>query len=135
MTVSIAIYMMKVSHCNESIYFITVIREGRRVCRERENGKRGRKECPTQINLISFASLLLLQCSPYLRATSNLRPIWLTNLMCDSSDDQLSQCVRTSNVIGYADCTDFAIAAVDCGEQRACLNQRCTHTINCTTHE
>ena len=58
----------------------------------------------------------LSTCSVILNAESNLRPIWLTQLACIASHDQLYQCVQDTNIIGYADCSGSNIAAVDCGE-------------------
>ena len=59
----------------------------------------------------------LPHCSPILDSESNLKPIWLTQVMCTSSDDTLSRCVQLdTNIIGYANCSGSNIAAVDCGK-------------------
>ena len=54
--------------------------------------------------------------SQILESESNLKPIWLTELACSSSDSSLMACIREENVIGFADCQSFDIAAVDCGK-------------------
>ena len=35
---------------------------------------------------------------------------------CTSADQSLGSCIREENIIGFADCLHFDIAAVDCGE-------------------
>ena len=59
-------------------------------------------------------------CSPILESESNLKPIWLTELSCSSSDSSLLSCIDEDNIIGFADCLNFDIAAVDCGELIIC---------------
>ena len=54
--------------------------------------------------------------SSILGSESNLRPIWLTELGCTSSDVNLQACVGDQNIIGFANCQSSSIAAVDCGE-------------------
>lgn len=54
--------------------------------------------------------------STILRSESNLRPIWLNNLDCTSSDSSLLSCVTDMNIIGFVSCQRLDIAAVDCGE-------------------
>ena len=57
--------------------------------------------------------------SPILRSESNVKPIWLTQVACTSSDLTLFHCTRGTNIIGYANCSAANIAAVDCG--RFCM--------------
>ena len=54
--------------------------------------------------------------SQILESESNLKPIWLTELTCSSSDSSLVGCISEENVIGFTDCRSFDIAAVDCGK-------------------
>ena len=54
--------------------------------------------------------------SQILESESNLKPIWLTELACSSSDSSLVSCISEENIIGFTDCRSFDIAAVDCGE-------------------
>ena len=54
--------------------------------------------------------------SPILRSESNVKPIWLTQVACTSSDLTLFHCTRGTNIIGYANCSAANIAAVDCGK-------------------
>ena len=54
--------------------------------------------------------------SPILESESNLKPIWLTELTCSALDSSLLSCISDENIIGFADCQSFDIAAVDCGE-------------------
>ena len=58
---------------------------------------------------------VILIYSRILDSESNLKPIWLTELGCSSSDSSLVSCIREENIIGFADCRSSGIVAVDCG--------------------
>lgn len=69
-----------------------------------------------QVNIILFILFLIIIFSQILDSESNLKPIWLTQLECSVSDSSLPACVSDTNVVGFADCQRYDIAAVDCGK-------------------
>ena len=68
------------------------------------------------VGLINNYMNMCVLCSQILESESNLKPIWLTELACSSSDASLVSCIEEENIIGFTDCRGFDIAAVDCGE-------------------
>ena len=67
------------------------------------------------MQIIAIIMTVLLPVSQILESESNLRPIWLNNLECTTSDQNLPSCIREQNTIGFAHCQTSSIAAVDCG--------------------
>ena len=64
----------------------------------------------------SITLFFFLLSSAILETESNLKPLWLTEVTCTSTDQSLGSCIREDNIVGFANCENFDIAAVDCGK-------------------
>ena len=63
-----------------------------------------------------YVAMCIHNFSDLLEIESNVKPIWLNDLSCSSSDRSLPACVDEDNVIGFVQCRFDNIAGVDCGE-------------------